>query len=192
MKCSITGKKTQEETKPRHKHLRLCFVSCALAFSALRFMPFHAAMNSGHSIVSCFFLAAHSQRTYAETLSLVFFFCGTDKGRPRADKAVPLEVPSSPEESHQASLLCWRRIMSLMRTISLMLVGSVAARELPGLLHNFALQCPASTTGPINPSCCYLCVYLHAFMHTLRFGIFKNALKQQICYLLTNKKSKAS
>uniref|UniRef100_L7LW93 Putative proline glutamate and leucine rich protein 1 n=1 Tax=Rhipicephalus pulchellus TaxID=72859 RepID=L7LW93_RHIPC len=47
-----------------------------------------------------------------------------DKGRPRADKAVPLEVPSSPEESHQASLLCWRRTMSLMRTISLMLVGS--------------------------------------------------------------------
>lgn len=47
-----------------------------------------------------------------------------DKGRPRTDKAVPLEVPSSPEESHQASLLCWRRTMSLMRTISLMLVGS--------------------------------------------------------------------
>uniref|UniRef100_A0A224YYD6 Proline-glutamic acid-and leucine-rich protein 1 n=1 Tax=Rhipicephalus zambeziensis TaxID=60191 RepID=A0A224YYD6_9ACAR len=47
-----------------------------------------------------------------------------DKGRPQADKAVPLEVPSSPEESHQASLLCWRRTMSLMRTINLMLVGS--------------------------------------------------------------------
>lgn len=62
--------------------------------------------------------------TVHTALDSLFQDLHVDKGRPRADKAVPLEVPSSPEESHQASLLCWRRTMSLMRTINLMLMGS--------------------------------------------------------------------
>lgn len=62
--------------------------------------------------------------TVHTALDSLFQDLHVDKRRPRTDKAVPLEVPSSPDESHQASLLCWRRTMSLMRTINLMLVGS--------------------------------------------------------------------
>lgn len=61
--------------------------------------------------------------TVHATLDSLFQDLHLDKGRPQAEKAVPLEVPSLPEEGHQASLVCWRRIVSLLRTIHSMLLG---------------------------------------------------------------------
>lgn len=68
--------------------------------------------------------------TVHATLDSLFQDLHLDKGRPQAEKAVPLEVASLPEEGHQASLVCWRRTVSLLRTIHAMLLGS-SSLQLP-------------------------------------------------------------
>ncbi|XP_077554400.1 proline-, glutamic acid- and leucine-rich protein 1-like [Haemaphysalis longicornis] len=67
--------------------------------------------------------------TVHATLDSLFQDLHLDKGRPQAEKAVPLEVASLPEEGHQASLVCWRRVVSLLRTIHAMLLGSSSLQQ---------------------------------------------------------------